>query len=108
MTRHITQRELRNDTPAIMRAIENGESFVLTRNGTPIADLIPHARGPRARHATAQDLFDAAATLPKIDADEFFADLDRIVDPDPLRGPGEPDRGYRHPDREPAEPERSE
>jgi antitoxin (DNA-binding transcriptional repressor) of toxin-antitoxin stability system len=27
-----------------MRAIERGESFVLTRNATPIADLIPHAR----------------------------------------------------------------
>jgi antitoxin (DNA-binding transcriptional repressor) of toxin-antitoxin stability system len=36
-TRHITQRELHNDndTPAVMRAIEAGESFVLTRNGTP-------------------------------------------------------------------------
>jgi antitoxin (DNA-binding transcriptional repressor) of toxin-antitoxin stability system len=108
VARHITQRELRNETPAIMRAIENGESFVLTRNGTPIADLIPHARPAKTRHATAQDLFDAAATLPKIDADEFFADLDRVADPDPFRGPGEPDRGYRHPDREAAEPERSE
>jgi antitoxin (DNA-binding transcriptional repressor) of toxin-antitoxin stability system len=108
VARHITQRELRNETPAIMRAIENGESFVLTRNGTPIADLIPHARGTEPRGMLARDWLAAAQKLPPIDADEFFADLDRVVDPDPFRGPGEPDRGYRHPDREPDVPKRSE
>ncbi|MDQ2708751.1 MAG: hypothetical protein M3Z25_14420 [Actinomycetota bacterium] len=35
MPRRITQRELRNETPAIMRAVENGESFVLTRKRHP-------------------------------------------------------------------------
>ena len=30
----ITQRELRNDSGAIMRAVECGESFTVTRNGT--------------------------------------------------------------------------
>lgn len=90
--KHITQRELRNETPAIMRAIEKGESFVLTRNGTPIADLIPHARPPKTRRATGRDIMEAAKRLPKIDADEFFADLDSVVDPDPFRGPGEPER----------------
>lgn len=85
MTRHITQRELRNDAPAIMREIENGESFVLTRNGTPIADIVPHTRQPAPRRVTGADLLAAAATLPPIDVQQFFADADLYVDPDPLR-----------------------
>lgn len=36
----------------IMRRVEQGESFTVTRNGTPVADLVPHdavgrSRGPR-------------------------------------------------------------
>ncbi len=92
MSKKITQRELRNDTPAIMRAIERGESFVLTRNGTPIADLIPHARPAERQRVTGADLLAAADQLPKVDVEQFFADIDRYVDPDPLRGPGEPER----------------
>lgn len=93
MPRRITQRELRNETPAIMRAVQNGESFVLTRNGTPIADIVPHARGEEPRGPRAGDCFAKVRTLPKIDVDKFFADLDQVVDPDPFRYPGEPDRG---------------
>ncbi|MGH4016488.1 MAG: type II toxin-antitoxin system Phd/YefM family antitoxin [Pseudonocardiaceae bacterium] len=40
----MTQRELRNDSGAIMRAVERGESFTLTRNGTPVGRLIPLRR----------------------------------------------------------------
>lgn len=91
VAKKITQRELRNDTPAIMRAVEHGESFVLTRNGTPVADLIPHARPAERRRVTGADLLAAAETLPRVDAGQFFADIDRYVDPDPLRAPGEPE-----------------
>lgn len=38
----IGQRELRNDNAEIMRRVEAGESFTVTRNGRPVADLIPH------------------------------------------------------------------
>ncbi|MGH3937141.1 MAG: type II toxin-antitoxin system Phd/YefM family antitoxin [Pseudonocardiaceae bacterium] len=92
MNKKITQRELRNDTPAIMRAVERGESFVLTRNGTPIADLIPHARRGEPRRVTGADLLAAAKILPRMNAGQFFADIDHYVDPDPLREPGEPER----------------
>jgi prevent-host-death family protein len=37
----ISQRELRNDNAAIMRGVEAGESYVVTRNGVPVARLIP-------------------------------------------------------------------
>jgi prevent-host-death family protein len=92
MTRRITQRELRNDTPAIMRAVEAGESFVLTRNGTPIADLVPHVRTPEPRRATGADLIAARAELAVVEPARFFDDLDRYVDADPLRSAGEPER----------------
>ncbi|MGH3979570.1 MAG: type II toxin-antitoxin system Phd/YefM family antitoxin [Pseudonocardiaceae bacterium] len=55
--RAITQRELRNDSGTIMRAVEHGESFTITRNGTPVGRVIPNRlfsqgaghRGCRAR-----------------------------------------------------------
>jgi prevent-host-death family protein len=48
MSETISQRELRNDNAAIMRRVEGGESFVVTKNGRPVADLVPHReRRPR-------------------------------------------------------------
>lgn len=87
MATKITQRELRNETPAIMRAVENGETFVLTRNGTEIADLVPHSHRPE--FVPAEDFLGLLADLPSTDAEEFFADLDAAVDPDPFRAAGE-------------------
>ena len=45
----ISQRELRNDSGVIMRRVEQGESFTVTRNGTPVADLVPHDGAGRRR-----------------------------------------------------------
>ena len=39
--RTISQRELRNDNAAIIRAVEEGESFTVTRRGVPVARLTP-------------------------------------------------------------------
>src|SRR5262245_41020298 len=36
MTQTITQRELRNDSGDIMRRLDQGETFIVTRNGTPV------------------------------------------------------------------------
>ncbi|MGH3935510.1 MAG: type II toxin-antitoxin system Phd/YefM family antitoxin [Pseudonocardiaceae bacterium] len=94
MVRIINQRELRNDNAAIMRALEDGESFIVTRNGTPIADLVPRQTAKR-QAVPVSELLSVLAGGPRIDAEEFYADLDRYVDPDPSRGPGEPDRGAR-------------
>ncbi|GGS41907.1 MULTISPECIES: type II toxin-antitoxin system Phd/YefM family antitoxin [Actinokineospora] len=78
MTRYITQREMRNDSAAIFRAVENGEHFILTRNGTPIAEVTPIQR--RA-FVPVEELQRLAAQLPRIDFDQFRADLDEYVDP---------------------------
>jgi predicted nucleic acid-binding protein len=40
----ITQRELRNDSGAIMRRLDHGETFIVTRNGTPVGELTPMRR----------------------------------------------------------------
>ncbi|KRF36954.1 type II toxin-antitoxin system Phd/YefM family antitoxin [Nocardioides sp. Soil805] len=39
--RTISQRELRNDNAEIMRAVEQGETFTVTRRGVPIARVTP-------------------------------------------------------------------
>jgi prevent-host-death family protein len=39
--RSISQRELRNDNAKVMRAVEAGESVVVTRNGKTVAVLRP-------------------------------------------------------------------
>ena len=38
MARSITQRELRNESGEIMRALDRGESFVVTRNGRRLSE----------------------------------------------------------------------
>lgn len=40
--RTISQRELRNDNAAIIRGIESGESYTVTKRGVPVARLIPY------------------------------------------------------------------
>ena len=39
--KQISQRELRNDNAEIMRGVEAGETYVVTRRGVPIARIVP-------------------------------------------------------------------
>ncbi|MDQ1307000.1 MAG: hypothetical protein QG671_2832 [Actinomycetota bacterium] len=75
--REITQRELRNDSGTILRSVESGETFIVTRNGTPIAELHPLRR--QVFVASSQLLALMGRDQP-IDADRFFGDLDNVVD----------------------------
>lgn len=81
MNRTITQRELRNDSAAVLRAAEAGETFVVTRNGTPVAELRPLSAP--ARRWVPRAVLDAAArrALP-IDAARLRDDLDAVIDQD--------------------------
>jgi prevent-host-death family protein len=80
MTREITQRELRNQSGEIMRAVDGGESFVVTRNGVPVGELGPiRAR----RFVTAHAAVAAFAGAPAVDLDRFRADLDAALDQGP-------------------------
>ena len=74
----ISQRELRNDSGTIMRRIEQGESFTVTRNGSPVADLVPHdmrSAGRPSRFVAVEAIASAAAALPDWGVTEFSADL---------------------------------
>jgi antitoxin (DNA-binding transcriptional repressor) of toxin-antitoxin stability system len=76
MRREITQRQLRNESGAIMRAIDAGESFIVTRNGVPVAEMTP-ARRP---HFTSKaDVLKAFKNAPSVDAKRFFSDIDAII-----------------------------
>jgi len=77
MTRTITQRELRNESGEIMRAVDAGETFVVTRNGVPAAELRPIER---RRFVSTTILLATAAALAEVKASRFFADLDRHFD----------------------------
>jgi prevent-host-death family protein len=76
MTREISQRELRNDSGAILRAVAAGDDFVVTRNGTALAELRPLRR---KRFVNRDALVRSAAQLADIDPDRFRADLDAIA-----------------------------
>ena len=77
MNRVITQRELRNQSAAVLREVEAGRTFVLTRNGTPVAELRPIQ--PR-RFVPRATIADARASAPRVDARQFRADLDSVID----------------------------
>ena len=81
MAREITQRELRNESGEIMRALDAGESFVVTRNGIPVGELEPVKR---RRLAPRDVVHEAFSRLAPLDAERFRADVDRFVDQEPV------------------------
>lgn len=75
MSESIPQRQLRNDNAEIMRRVEAGETFVITRNGRPIADLVPH--GPSAKkRKTGREMQEEFRELPPIDVEQWYRDRD--------------------------------
>ncbi|MFI6500915.1 type II toxin-antitoxin system Phd/YefM family antitoxin [Nonomuraea typhae] len=75
--RRITQRELRNDSGEILRAVEHGETFTVTRNGTPVARLVPLNRQTFVSRA----LFAAtSAQAPAVDLARFRADQEESLE----------------------------
>lgn len=73
MAETISQRELRNDNAEIMRRVEAGEAFVVTRNGKPIADLVPHGVPPKKRK-TFREMQEEFRRLPPIDVEQWYKD----------------------------------
>ncbi len=73
----ITQRELRNESAAVLREVQAGQSIIVTRNGVPVAELRPIQ--PR-RFVPRAVIAEAAARAPRIDGNRFRADLDAVID----------------------------
>jgi prevent-host-death family protein len=79
MAKTIAQRELRNENAKVIDAVTAGETFVVTRNGEPVAELRPIRAGRRA--FISRDEVAALATAGvRIDHHQFRDDLDRLID----------------------------
>jgi prevent-host-death family protein len=78
MSRTITQRELRNDSAAVLREVQAGQTLIISRNGVPVAELRPV---PPRRFVPRSVIADAARRAPRVDADRLRADLDAVADP---------------------------
>ncbi len=76
MAREVTQRELRNGSGEIMRQLDAGETFVVTRNGVAVGELIPlrHRRFVPADAALA-----AFVGAPPLDGARLRRDLDAVA-----------------------------
>lgn len=79
MRRTITQRELRNESGDVMRALDRGERFLVTRNGAAVGELTPVEAGPFVDRETVLQTF---AGAPAVDAAAFRADVDAGVEQD--------------------------
>jgi antitoxin (DNA-binding transcriptional repressor) of toxin-antitoxin stability system len=80
MSKTITQRELRNGSGKIMRALDRGETFLVTRNGIPVGELRPV---PRRLYVASANVVAAFVSAPRLDRARFRRDVDRFVDQDP-------------------------
>lgn len=78
MARTIPQRDLRNDNARIIDAVTAGETFIVTRNGEPVAELRPVR--PSRRTFIDRDEIASPTGAVRIDHRQFRADLDRLID----------------------------
>lgn len=79
MGNEISQRELRNNSGDIMRRLDEGEAFIVTRNGVPVGQLMPLRR---RRVVNGPALAAALRAAPHIDYQRLREDLDRCIDQD--------------------------
>jgi prevent-host-death family protein len=72
----VTIRELRNHGGDVVKRVLAGESLVVTRAGTPVAELRP----VRAPGIEAPTLLKRWRHLPPVDADRLRSDIDSVLD----------------------------
>ena len=80
MARQITQRELRNESGEIMRALDRGETLVVTRNGVPVGELTPLRQRQFVAAEAAVAVFSGA---PAVELERFRSDVDAVLDQEP-------------------------
>jgi prevent-host-death family protein len=78
MAKIIAQRDLRNDNAKLMNEVVAGESFVVTRNGVPVAELLP-LRAHRQTVVSKAAVLQAIANGTHINAAQFRKDLDEAI-----------------------------
>jgi prevent-host-death family protein len=72
----VTVRELRNQGGDVINRVVAGESLIVTRAGTPVAELRPLRRPPLERSV----LLARWRRLPHLDADKLREDIDAVID----------------------------
>jgi prevent-host-death family protein len=72
----VTVRDLRNSGGEVLRRVERGESIVVTRDGTPVAELRPL---PRSSVSPAE-LVRRRRNLPQVNPDALRRDIDDLID----------------------------
>ncbi len=77
MSQVITQRELRNNSGHVMRMLDEGHTFIVTRNGQPVGELRPLRRHRFVDVQMVREVFKGA---PVIDANAFRHDVDEALD----------------------------
>lgn len=86
MSEVIQQSQLRNDNARVMRRVAAGASFVVTVNGRPVADVVPHRDDSRRRRfVPVAELADALADVRRPASGAWRADLvaaDDVFAPD--------------------------
>lgn len=72
----VTVRDLRNKGGEILKQVEAGRSFVVTRDGEPVAELKPLDRQPLSREAISERF----KHVPLVDAKRLRQDIDSFID----------------------------
>jgi len=75
----VTIRELRNRGGDVVDRVLRGEHLVVTRDGTPVAELRP----VRRRGLDAATVLERRRHLPRVDPARFRADIDAAIDASP-------------------------
>lgn len=71
----ISQREFRNNSAAVMDAVEAGETFHVTRNGVEIAEVRPIRRRQRVN---TDELIERLRKLPRVDYEQMRRESDEL------------------------------
>jgi antitoxin (DNA-binding transcriptional repressor) of toxin-antitoxin stability system len=74
------QWELPDESGEITRALDRGETFIVTRDGVAVGKLKPLRQ---RRFVAAEAAVAAFAGAPAIELDRFRADVDALADPGP-------------------------
>jgi len=72
----VTVRDLRNHGGDVLTRVAQGESLIVTRDGTEVAELRPLRRVA----VSSAELIARRASLPAVDVARFRADIDDVLD----------------------------
>ena len=72
----ISVRELRNNGARVLDRVQCGESLLVTRDGSPVAELRPVGR----RSLATSELIARAKRLPTVDYARLRQDIDAVLD----------------------------